>query len=90
VMQCPVILFFGIYRGGNRYDVYFEHLTDRVASNREQQEQIHYWTQRYVERLEHYTRDAPYNWFNFYDLWAEPEPASNFSQTQTAAVKYDG
>jgi predicted LPLAT superfamily acyltransferase len=24
---------------------------------------------RYVERLEHYCRLAPYNWFNFYDFW---------------------
>jgi predicted LPLAT superfamily acyltransferase len=25
---------------------------------------------RYVERLEDYCREAPYNWFNFYDFWA--------------------
>jgi len=25
--------------------------------------------QKYVERLEHYCRLAPYNWFNFYDYW---------------------
>ena len=24
---------------------------------------------RYVARLEHYCRIAPYNWFNFYDVW---------------------
>jgi len=24
---------------------------------------------RYAERLEHYCRIAPYNWFNFYDFW---------------------
>jgi predicted LPLAT superfamily acyltransferase len=24
---------------------------------------------RYVERLEHYCRLAPFNWFNFYDYW---------------------
>jgi len=24
---------------------------------------------RYVARLEHYARRAPYNWFNFYDFW---------------------
>ena len=26
--------------------------------------------ERYVARLEHYCREAPYNWFNFYDFWA--------------------
>ena len=25
---------------------------------------------RYVERLEHYCRGAPFNWFNFYDYWS--------------------
>jgi predicted LPLAT superfamily acyltransferase len=25
--------------------------------------------QRYVSRLEHHTRRAPYNWFNFYQFW---------------------
>jgi predicted LPLAT superfamily acyltransferase len=24
---------------------------------------------RYVERLEHYCREAPHNWSNFYDFW---------------------
>ncbi|MNC90096.1 hypothetical protein D3C83_61470 [compost metagenome] len=27
--------------------------------------------ERYVQRLEHYARAAPYNWFNFYDFWNE-------------------
>jgi len=27
--------------------------------------------QRYVALLESMCRDAPYNWFNFYDFWAE-------------------
>jgi predicted LPLAT superfamily acyltransferase len=25
---------------------------------------------RFAERLEHYVRLAPYNWFNFYDFWS--------------------
>ena len=25
--------------------------------------------QRYADRLAHYARSAPYNWFNFYDFW---------------------
>ena len=25
---------------------------------------------RYVARLDHYCRSAPYNWFNFYELWS--------------------
>src|SRR4029077_3239898 len=36
VMHCPVILFFGLYRGGNRYEIYFEQLAEEVILNRDQ------------------------------------------------------
>jgi predicted LPLAT superfamily acyltransferase len=69
-MHCPVILFFGLYRGGNRYEIYFEQLTEEVILNRDRRaEDIQLWMQRYVDRLEHYTQLAPYNWFNFYPFW---------------------
>jgi predicted LPLAT superfamily acyltransferase len=68
--RCPVVLFFGLYRGGNRYEVYFEHFADEITLNRDRRvEEIQTWMQRYVERLEHYARIAPYNWFNFYPFW---------------------
>ena len=67
-----MILCFGLYRGGNRYDVHFEVLAERIALEpRRRQEQIAIWVQRYADRLEHYARLTPYNWFNFYDYWAE-------------------
>jgi predicted LPLAT superfamily acyltransferase len=70
MMHCPVILFFGIYRGGNRYEIYFEKFADEIVLNRERRaEDIRHWTQRYVDRLEYHTRLAPYNWFNFYPFW---------------------
>lgn len=69
---CPVILFFGLYLGGNRYQVHFEPLAERIVLDRRQrQEQLGVWLQRYADRLEYYTRLAPYNWFNFYDYWRE-------------------
>ncbi|MBK8182706.1 MAG: lipid A biosynthesis acyltransferase [Candidatus Competibacteraceae bacterium] len=72
LMGCPVILFFGLYRGGNRYDIHFERLAERIVLEpRRRQEQLAVWTQRYADRLEHYLRLAPYNWFNFYDYWDE-------------------
>jgi predicted LPLAT superfamily acyltransferase len=70
MMHCPVILFLGLYRGGNRYEIYFEHFADEIVLNRDHRaEQIQSWMQRYVARLEHYARLAPYNWFNFYPFW---------------------
>lgn len=72
MLQCPVILCFGLYRGGNRYDVYFERLAERItAPSRQRQAVVAEWVQRYAERLEHYTREAPYNWFNFYPFWED-------------------
>ncbi|MCB1778147.1 MAG: YdcF family protein, partial [Candidatus Competibacteraceae bacterium] len=37
--------------------------------------------QRYADRLQHYARDAPYNWFNFYDYWQEA-PAAELAETK--------
>jgi predicted LPLAT superfamily acyltransferase len=70
IMRCPVILFFGLYRGGNRYEIYFEHFADEITLDRDRRaEEIQLWMQRYAERLEYYARLAPYNWFNFYPFW---------------------
>ncbi|MGQ0809832.1 MAG: LpxL/LpxP family acyltransferase [Nitrospiraceae bacterium] len=72
VLGVPVIVFFGLYRGGHRYDVHFELFADQITLDAEQRdEQIHQWTQRYVDRLERYCRLAPDNWFNFYDVWED-------------------
>ncbi len=75
VLKVPVILCFGLYRGSNRYDVYFELLTERVEISRQNREEdMSYWTQKYVDRLEYYCRLAPYNWFNFYNYWGTDAP----------------
>ena len=72
VLQVPVILFFGLYRGGNRYDVHFELFAEALAIDRRHRDQeVQQWTQRYADRLEHYCRLAADNWFNFYDFWEE-------------------
>ena len=72
ILKAPVILFFGLYRGGNRYEVYFELFTEEVTIDRQHRDQqIQQWTQRYADRLERYCRLAADNWFNFYDFWEE-------------------
>jgi predicted LPLAT superfamily acyltransferase len=71
LMKRPVVLMAGVYRGGRRYEVFFEPLADASRpSPRRRDEQVEDLMRRYVERLEHYCRAAPYNWFNFYDFWA--------------------
>jgi predicted LPLAT superfamily acyltransferase len=72
LLKVPVILFFGLYRGGNRYEVHFELFAEEVTIERQHQDQgIQQWTQRYADRLEHYCRLAADNWFNFHDFWEE-------------------
>jgi len=70
MLKRPVALMFGIYRGGNRYEVHFERLAglDPIVS-RDRDSMTGHVLRRYAERLEHYCRLAPYNWFNFYDFW---------------------
>jgi predicted LPLAT superfamily acyltransferase len=70
VLGTPVVLAFGLYRGGNRYDLAFEHFSDGLHAPRAQRAQVLAAViRRYAARLEHYARQAPYNWFNFYDFW---------------------
>ena len=69
----PVALFFGLYRGEDRYDVRFEVVCEGEALARpERSATAERWLDHYVARLEHYARAAPYNWFNFYDFWDAP------------------
>jgi predicted LPLAT superfamily acyltransferase len=70
MLRRPILLMFGLYRGGKRYDVYFESLNDLSDVPRSQRSELtEQALRRYVQRLEHYCRLAPYNWFNFYDFW---------------------
>lgn len=69
-LKVPVVLCFGLYCGGNRYELHFEAFADSVRVERADREaSLNAIIQRYADRLAHYTRSAPYNWFNFYDFW---------------------
>jgi len=70
-LKAPVVLCFGIYRGGNRYDLHFELLAEQVTHDRRARENaLSVHVQEFARRLEVHVREAPYNWFNFYDFWA--------------------
>jgi predicted LPLAT superfamily acyltransferase len=74
LLRRRVLFMAGLYLGGNRYDLRFDLLADfsqpaRDAAEREAQLQAA--LQAYVARLEALCREAPTNWFNFYDFWNE-------------------
>lgn len=78
VMNVPIILCFGLYQGGNRYTVHFELIAEKPSVSRKHRQQvITGYINRYVFHLEHYTRMAPYNWFNFYDFWSNESAADH-------------
>jgi predicted LPLAT superfamily acyltransferase len=70
LLRRPVVLIFGLYLGGNRYEIHIERFAEPAQLGaRGRHKTADQWLLRYVERLEHYCRLAPYNWFNFYDFW---------------------
>jgi predicted LPLAT superfamily acyltransferase len=74
----PVIIGFGLYRGGNRYTANFELFAERLMVQRSERDtELQACAQRYAQRLEYYARQAPYNWFNFFDYWADESGRSS-------------
>jgi predicted LPLAT superfamily acyltransferase len=70
LLQSPVIACFGVYRGGNRYDLHVELIAAQLGnSRRDRAEAIAIGMQTYARRLEYYAQTYPLNWFNFYDFW---------------------
>lgn len=71
LMGAPVVLFFGLFLGGRRYELRLEPFAEAIALDpRDREGSLRPWVERYASRLEHHCRLAPYNWFNFYDFWA--------------------
>jgi predicted LPLAT superfamily acyltransferase len=73
VLRRRVFFMTGLYRGGNRYDLHFEELADFTdlegLTRAERDQRVRDAVVRYAGRLEHYCREAPHNWFNFFDFW---------------------
>ena len=69
-LKVPVVLCFGLYRGGNRYDLHFEPFAEQLLLVRERRDaELQQTIQRFADRVAHHARSGPYNWFNFYDFW---------------------
>jgi predicted LPLAT superfamily acyltransferase len=77
LMGCPLIFMTGLYLGGNRYEVHFSRLADFSRAHPEgPQAAVAEALQRYVALIEEQCRNAPYNWFNFFDFWRQPGQGS--------------
>ncbi|OGT04405.1 MAG: acyl-CoA synthetase [Gallionellales bacterium RBG_16_57_15] len=70
LLRRPVLFMTGLYLGGNRYAIHFDTLADFSAVSRGQRDAaVQAAIQRYAALLDQYCRQAPYNWFNFFDFW---------------------
>jgi len=71
-LKAPVIICFALHRGGNRYEVYFHKLRDKIELPRKERDQaLQRLMQEYADLLEQHAIESPYNWYNFYDFWQD-------------------
>jgi predicted LPLAT superfamily acyltransferase len=76
-LDVPVLLCFGLFRGGRRYELVFEHFADTLRAPRpERQARVADAVAKFAERLSCHARRAPFNWFNFYDFWTPDQAAA--------------
>jgi hypothetical protein len=81
MLRRRVVFMAGVYRGGRDYELRFADLADFSGLNAngplaagERDAAVRAGLERYVATLEALCREAPYNWFNFYDFWADAAP----------------
>jgi predicted LPLAT superfamily acyltransferase len=72
LLKAPVVLCFALHQGGNKYDIYFHLLNDKIDLPRSEREQkLQHLVQEYANILEQHAIKYPYNWYNFYDFWQD-------------------
>jgi predicted LPLAT superfamily acyltransferase len=87
MLRRPVIFMTGLYRGGHRYELRFLQLADFSAANASNRDAlVRKALLRYVEVLESLCREAPYNWFNFFDFWGHEAGAADAGTVNAEAV----
>ncbi len=76
MLRQRVFFMAGLYHGGRHYSLRFEPVADfRATSGATMEQEVQAALQRYVALLEDACREAPYNWFNFYDFWMSDRDA---------------
>ncbi len=68
--NAPILLTFVLKSSKYQYDVHLEELTPgQFIPRAERQAHLESLQDRFIERLEHYVKLAPTQWYNFYDFW---------------------
>lgn len=66
-LKAPVLLIFGVRTGRDRYEIFCEEF--QPVLNSRGKRDLKATTEAYAARVEHYCRQFPEQWFNFYDFW---------------------
>ncbi len=71
LLKCPVLTLFCIKQDG-QYHIHCEPFAERIYLPRaSRQETLQREVERYVQRLEHYCKAVPLQWYNFYPFWSD-------------------
>ena len=69
LLKCPMIFMVALRVGDGRYEAFAERFAEKVVVAGP--EDLDALAGDYARRLERYCLMAPYQWFNFYDYWAD-------------------
>jgi len=69
LLKCPMLFMVALRTGDGRYDAFAERVADKAVVDGP--EDLDALVGDYARRLERYCLMAPYQWFNFYDYWAD-------------------
>ena len=67
ILNTPIVTFFGIYLGKNKYKILFKKIEIDYALSRD--EYVKQASVQYVNGINNIIKKYPYNWFNFYNYW---------------------
>jgi len=72
LLNVPIVLFSAVASGSRRYRIRFEPFAEQVGSApHDDAALLTAHARYYAQWLERQCRDAPYNWFNFFDFWRD-------------------
>jgi predicted LPLAT superfamily acyltransferase len=78
VLRVPIVLAFGLYRGGRKYELHFEVCEfDMPRDRHARPAALTAIVQKFADKLAYCAKLAPYNWFNLYDFWKIPSSSSH-------------
>lgn len=73
LLKCPIYLMFCL-RENNRHKIYLERFADSILLPRStRDEAIRTYAAQYAGRLEAFALKDPFQWYNFFDFWADEE-----------------